>query len=91
MMLKDITKKLNQFLEKNPDLADKHVYLWDEDNEAYVGFNNLLKGRKKGFIYIDEANRNSFGEGEMCYSVAMLNRFYCDNKKKDELKKIVLL
>lgn len=91
MKLKDVVRKLTEHLEKYPELADKDVYLWDEDNQAYIGFKNLLKGRKKAFIYPDDASRNSFGEDEVCYSVKMLNEFHNDNKKKADLKKIVLL
>lgn len=91
MKLKDVVKKLDQYLEKHPNLANKEVYLWDEDNQAYVGFKNLLKGHKKGFVDPEDANRNSFGEDEMCFSVSMHNEFYCDNKKKDELEQVVLL
>lgn len=92
MKLKRMVDKLNKLLEKNPDLADKHVFLWDEHGERYVSFNNLLKYRKKGFVDKDCGDADCFGEDEVSYTIKDAKDFNCDDSlTSKDFDQIVLL
>ena len=88
MKLKTVVEKLNAFLEKYPDRANEEVFLWDEDGQTYVGFDKMLKARKKAYIEKD-CIRNGYGEDEVFFTIADFKDMV--GGKKEELIQIVLL
>lgn len=91
MQLKEVVSKLNKLLEKNPELGNQHVYLWSEHDENFIGFNDLLKYKKKGFIEKGQTGTSRLGEEEVFYSVKDYNDMFDEQFKKSDLEQIVLL
>ncbi|MEF9957874.1 MAG: hypothetical protein RSA22_13915 [Acinetobacter sp.] len=92
MQLKTLVENLNNFLEKNPDLADQQVFLWDEHGEKYIGFDNYMKFRHKAFVEKGEDDTNQLGEEEVFFTVKDYKDFIGDSKiTKKDLAQIILL
>jgi len=91
MKLNKLVQKLNKLIEQNPELADKHVFLWSEHDENFIGFNDLLKYKKKGFIEKGQAGTSRLGEEEVFFSVKEYNDMFDEKFKKEDLEQVVLL
>lgn len=91
MKYKDLVKKLNDHLQKNPELGELHVYHWSEHDENYIGFDDTFKNSKKGFIEKGQTGTCRLGEEEVFYTVKEYNDTFDEKFKKDDLEQIILL
>lgn len=91
MKFKDLLSKLNKELEDNPEIGDNEVFLWDEHNETYVGFDGVLKYPKVGFVEKCDEKASRFDDYEVFLSVKDYNDTFNTKCKKEDLSQIVLL